>query len=155
MSILHNLKLRLSPPRITDPDFGSLLFMYVPNAPERSYWESEWNFPKTATPISIGLDGGEAGPLPEARQFYLSLPDRFEQIVAAVRPKLEQVFKQWLQQELPQDIFTAVKLAGFGLEDPKGKPLHWNISFETTGEKWLGITIPFEGDTPQDAVVDT
>ena len=104
---------------------------------------------------NLSVLGERRGPLPEARQFYLSLPDRFEQIVAAVRPKLEQVFKQWLQQELPQDIFTAVKLAGFGLEDPKGKPLHWNISFETTGEKWLGITIPFEGDTPQDAVVDT
>lgn len=155
MGILHNLKLRFSPPRKADPDFGNLIFMYIPNNAERSYWEGEWVFPKTGTPVSIGLDGGEDGPLPEARQFYLSLPDRFDQIMYAVRPKLAGVFKQWLQQDLPQDIFAVAKLAGFGLEDPKAKPIHWNISFETTGEKWLGITIPFEGDTPQEPIVDT
>jgi hypothetical protein len=155
MSLLHNLKLRFSPPRIADPDFGSLLFMYVPNAPERSYWEGEWVFPKTATPVAIGLDGDESGPLPAARQFYLGLPSRFEQILAAARPKLQEVFRKWLEQDLPQDIFTAVKLAGFGVEDAKATPLHWDISFETTGDKWLGIVIPFEGDTPQEPVVDT
>lgn len=155
MGILHNLKMRFSPPRISDPDFGSLLFMFIPNAPERSYWECEWKFPKTGTEISIALPGGESGPLPEAREFYLSLPGRFEQILAAARPQLQDVFRTWLEQDLPQDIFTVVKLAGFGVEDLKAQPLDWDISFETTGGKWLGIIIPFHGDTPQKAVVDT
>lgn len=155
MTILHNLKLRFFPPRITDPDFGNLLFMFIPNAPERSYWECEWTFPKTGTAISVGLLGGESGPLQEAREFYLSLPGRFEQILAAARPKLAHVFKTWLQQDLPQDIFTVLNLAGFGVMDLKAQPLDWDISFETTGEKWLGIIIPFHGDTPQEAVVDT
>lgn len=155
MGILHNLTLRFSPPRISDPDFGSLLFMFIPNAPERSYWECEWTFPKTGTEISIGLPGGDSGPLPEARQFYLSLPGRYEQILAAARPQLQEVFREWLQQDLPQDIFTVVKLAGFGLEDAKARPIEWDISFETTGDKWLGITIPFVGETAQKATVDT
>lgn len=155
MGILHNLKLRFSPPRITDLDFGSLLFMFIPNAPERSYWECEWKFPKTGTEISIALPGGESGPLPEARQFYLSLPGRFEQILAAARPQLQEVFRTWLLQDLPQDIFTVVKLSGFGLQDAKAQPVHWDISFETTGNKWFGIIIPFVGDTAQKATVDT
>lgn len=155
MGFLQNLKLWLSPPRIEDPDFGSLLYMYVSNFPERSYWEGEWTFPKTGTPVSIAVDGGQEGPFPEARQFYLDLPARFEQIIAAARPKLQQVLKTWLNQELPQDIFTVVKLTGFDLENLKSNPPQWNISFETIGEKWLGITIPFHGDAPQDAVVDT
>jgi hypothetical protein len=155
MGFLHNLKLRFSPPRITDPDFGSLLFMFIPNRPERSYWECEWTFPKTGTTISISLPGGESGPMPEARQFYLGLPARFDRILALSRPKLEQVFKAWLDQDLPQDIFTVVKLAGFGLEDAKARPVQWDISFETTGAKWLGITIPFVNDIAQDAFVDT
>jgi hypothetical protein len=86
-----------------------LLFTFIPNAPDRSYWECEWTFPKTGTLISIGLPGGESGPLGEARQFYLGLPGRFEQILSAVRPQLELVFKEWLRQDLPQDIFTVVK----------------------------------------------
>ncbi len=155
MRLFHNLKLRFSPPRIDDPDFGSLLFMYISNAPERSYWEGEWIFPTTGTPVAIGLDGDESGPLPEARQFYLGLPSRFEQILTAARPELQKVFRERLQQDLPQHMFSAVKLAGFGLENPKANPLRWDISFETTGDKWLGIVIPFEGDTPQEAVVDT
>jgi hypothetical protein len=155
MGILHDLKLRVLPRRITDPDFGSLLYMAVPNAPERSYWECEWTFPETNTVISICLPGGESGPLPEARQFYLSLPGRFEQILAAARPQLETVFKKWLEQELPQDIFSVLKLAGFGLQNAKLQPVRWDISFETTGDKWLGIVVPFVGDAPQEASVDT
>jgi hypothetical protein len=155
MGFLHNLKLRFSPPRIADPDFGHLLFMFIPNAPERSYWECEWRFPKTATEISIALPGDESGPSPEARQFYLSLPGRFEQILASARPQLQEVFREWLRQDLPQDVFTVVKLAGFDLEDAKQQPVHWNVSFETTGDKWLGILIPFVGDTAQKATVDT
>jgi len=155
MALLHNLKLWLFPLRMTDPDFGNLLFMHISKWPERSYWECEWIFPKTTTVVAITLQGGESGPMPEARLFYLSLPGRFEQIVAASRPKLEQVFDHWLHERLPQDIFTVVRLSGFGLENPKARPVRWDISFETTGDKWLGITIPFVGDTAMEATVDT
>lgn len=137
--------------RMTDPDFGDLLFFGGPNA----YWECEWKFPKTGTVISINLPGDESGPSQEARQFYLALPARYETILAAVRTELEKVFRHWFEQELPQDIFTVVKLSGFGVWDAKTQPLDWDISFETTGDKWLGIRIPFIGDTAQEAVVDT
>lgn len=155
MGLLNRLRLRFSPPRIADRDFGSLRFMYIPNAPERSYWEGEWVFPVTQSAISIALPGDESGPLPESRQFYLDLPGRFEGVLAAARPKLAEAFVSWLDQELPEDIFNVVKLAGFDVEDPKARPLEWDISFETTGEKWLGIVIPFRGDMPQEPIVDT
>ena len=155
MGLLHNLKLRFSPPRIEDPIFGSLLFMYIANAPERSYWEGEWKFPPTGTDISIALPGDERGPLEAARQFYLGLPSRFEAIVQEARPALQKVFLEWLEQDLPENILTVVTLAGFDIEDLTEQPLNWDISFETTGEKWLGITIPFVGDVPQEATVDT
>ena len=155
MGFLHNLKLRFSPPSMNDPDFGRLLFMFVPVAPHRSYWEGEWTFPSTGRPIGIGLLGSESGPIPEARQFYLSLPERFEKILAAARPKLEEVFKIWLRQELPNDIFTVVELSGFDVDNPRTCPQEWSVSFETKGEKWLGIVIPFIGEEPHEAVVDT
>jgi len=155
MGFLRNLKLWLFPLRLDDPDFGSLLFIHISKWPERSYWECEWTFPKTTTVVAITLQGGESGPMPEARHFYLSLPRRFEQIVAASRPRMEQVFNHWLHERLPQDIFTVLRLSGFGLENPKARPVRWDISFETTGDKWLGITIPFVGDTAMEATVDT
>jgi len=155
MGFLHNLNLRFSPPRIDDPDFGTLLFMFISNAPERSYWEGEWKFPSTGTDISIALPGDERGPLPEARHFYLSLPGRFAEVLEAARPRLQNVFREWLRQDLPEDIFTVVKLAGFDVEDLRERPLKWDISFETTGEKWLGIVVPFVGDAPLEATVDT
>ena len=74
MGLLHNLKLRFSPPRRQDPEFGELLFIYIQNAPERSYWEAKWRFPPTDTSIDIDLLGPESGPLPEARSFYHALP---------------------------------------------------------------------------------
>lgn len=155
MGLFHKLRLRIAPPSMTDPDFGRLLFMYIPNAPERSYWECEWQFPKTGTVISIGLPGTEAGPTTASRQFYLALSDRFEEILAAARPKLEQVFQTWLRRELPADVFTVVKLSGFGVEALEERPPRWNVSFEATGDRWLGITVPFVADQAQEAIVDT
>jgi len=155
MTIFKSLKLQFRPPKMHDPDFGHLTFMYISNHPERSYWEAEWMFPPTGTPVSIGIDGDESGPRSEARQWYLKLPSRFSRILELARPELAKVFKKWLQQELPDDIFTVVKLSGFGVEDPQAQTVEWDIMFETTGDKWLGITIPFVGDEPKEAVVDT
>jgi hypothetical protein len=155
MNIFKSLNLQFRPPKIDDPDFGQLTFMFISNHPERSYWEAEWTFPPTGTPVSIGLDGDESGPRPDTRQWYMKLPSRFSHILELARPELAKVFKSRLDQDLPDDIFTVVKLSGFGVEDPRTQPISWDISFETTGEKWLGITIPFVGDTCKEAVVDT
>ena len=154
MAFFHSFKLWLFPPRMTDPEFGSLLFMHISKCPERSYWECRWTFPKAGTTVEIALPGGESGPMPEARRFYLDLPGRYEQILAVARPRLEQALER-LDRPLPPGIFTVVQLTGFGLEDPKEKPIRWDVSFETNGDKWFGITIPFVGETAMEAVVDT
>jgi len=155
MAFLHNLKLWLSPPRILDPDFGDLVFIYISKWPERSYWEAEWKFPPTGTVVAIALRGGEAGPDSETRQFYLNLLSRYDAILRACRPELERVFRTWRNAQLPENIFGVVKLTGFGVEDPAEQPVRWDISFETTDDNWLGISIPFVGETAQEAMVDT
>jgi hypothetical protein len=132
-----------------------MIFMYIASNPSRSYWECEWTFPVTKTDISISLPGDLSGPLPEARHFYLSLPKKYDQIIAAARPSLQEVFRTWLDRDLPEHIDSELKLAGFGIDDPKANPLSWDISFETTGEKWLGIIVPFIGDRALKATVDT
>jgi hypothetical protein len=155
MGFFRNIKSWLRPKRMSDPDFGCLVFMHIARAPERSYWECEWNFPKTGTRVSIALRGGESGPTLHARQFYLGLPARFEQILPTCRPSLEKVFRDWLDQPLPLDVLSVLRLSGFGVEDPAQQPVHWDISFETLGDKWLGITVPFVDETPMEAEVDT
>ncbi len=155
MGFLRNFKLWLSPPQMTDPDFGKLIFMHIEKHSERSYWECAWAFPATRTVVGITLPGGENGPNPEARKFYLNLPARFDSILKACRPRLEQVFRDWRNQQLPQDIFTVVKLTSFAVENPEEQPVRWDVGFETTDDDWLGITIPFVGDTAIDPVVDT
>lgn len=155
MSLFKSLKLQFRPLKIDDPDFGRLTYMYISNHPERSYWEGEWTFPPTGTPVSIGLEGDESGPRPDIREWHLALPGRFDRILQLAKPGLAKVLKTWLGQDLPNDLFRVVKLSGFGVEDPRTLPVAWEISFETTGEKWLGITIPFAGDDAKEAVVDT
>jgi hypothetical protein len=155
MGFLHNLKLWLRPPKISDPVFGPLIFMHINNPPERSYWEGYWTFPNTGNGIGVFLRGGEEGPIQESREFYLSLPDRFELIVESCRPQLEEVFREWLNRELPQDMFRELKLTGFGAEDAGKNPVKWDVSFETKGEKWLSITIPFVGEIAGAAEIDT
>ena len=112
-------------------------------------------FPPTGTPVSIGLDGDESGPRPATREWHLDLPSRFDRILELARPELANVFKSWLKQDLPDDILTVMKLSGFGVEDPRAQPVNWDVSFETTGDTWLGITIPFQGEEAKEATVDT
>ena len=155
MGLLKELGLRLHPPTLEDPDFGRLQYMYIPRDPSLSYWEGEWVFPPTGTKVAISLPGSVDGPIESGRQFYLSLPARFEDILRSVRPALEGVFGRWLERTMDPDIWREVTLAGFSVDDPDAVPTAWDVSFETTGEKWLGITIPFMGDDPHEAIVDT
>jgi hypothetical protein len=155
MGILHNLKRRFSLLKIQDPDFGSMRFVYISNNPKASYWEGEWLFPATNSLISFSLPGGEAGPNPEGRQFLLELSARFGTIVEAIRLQLAQVAREWLETDLPGDLFTLFTLTGFGVDEiGQGEP-KWDVSFESTGDLWLGISIPFTGDKADTPVVDT
>jgi hypothetical protein len=155
MNIFKSLKLQFRPPKMDDPDFGQLTFIYISNHPERSYWEAEWIFPPTGTSVCIGLDGDESGPRPDTREWHLELPSRFPQILELARHPLSRVLKSWPNQNLPENIFSIVALSGFGVIDPLIQPVEWDISFETTGDKWLSITIPFVGHEPKEPVVDT
>jgi hypothetical protein len=155
MSIFHNIRLKFRPPKIIDPEFGQIRFMYISRYPERSYWEGEWMFSPTGTYISIGLPGDESGPLQESRQWARGLVNRYPIILERARSQLDEVYRSWFHHELPSDIFTVMKLSGFDVEDPRAFPVEWNISFETISDRWLGITIPFIGDEPKDAIVDT
>src|SRR5215510_14088562 len=143
MTLLKSLKLWFSSPKLTDPDFGAMTFMYLEQHPERSYWEAEWLFPVTGNRVAIALAGDETGPSGKSREWYLDLPSRFSGILELTRPQLARVFRSWRDEELPEDIFTVVVLAGFGVEDLSARPLRWDVSFETINGKWLGIVIPF------------
>jgi hypothetical protein len=155
MGFLTNLKFWLSPPKMTDPDFGKLTFMHIGKHPERSYWECEWMFPPTGSAVGITLRGGVSGPDSDARQFYLDVAARFDSIMTACRPKLEEVFRDWRDGQIPQDVFKAVKLMGIGLENPQEQPIRWDVGFETTDDDWLSITIPFVGNIAKEPLVDT
>ena len=151
--LLERLKRLFSPPRLEDPDFGVLLQMF-PNKPH-SYWEAEWLFPPVGYRISIALDGDGRGPADDVRAFYLSRVGEFEAIVREARPQLEKVAIEWLGRPLAENLWDDVKLAGFGIEDLEDSPPKWDVAFETTGKRWLGITVPMVGSRAQEAQVDT
>jgi hypothetical protein len=155
MGFFERLKLTYRPPRLNDPDFGPLLFIYISNSPEKSYWEAEWKFPPVGYEVAIGLPGDKTGPTPQGRTFYLSRAAEFDRIMHLVRPQLNSVCIEWLGRPLADDMWADVKLAGFGVEDLTASPISWDVAFETVGKQWLGITIPIVGDSVQKAVVDT
>jgi len=155
MGFLHNMKLRLSPPKIVDPVFGKLVFMPIEKRPELSYWEGEWKLPGPGYSVGIFLPGGEDGPTKDSRRFYLDLSNRIERVLEGCRLPLAKVFREWLNRDLPEDMFSELKLTGVSVEDPNGHPLQWSVCFETTGEKWLGITVQFVDDVTGDVEIDT
>jgi hypothetical protein len=124
-----------------------MVFVHISKKRERSYWECEWNFPPTGSTVVITLVGDEFGPRSEWRRFYLDLPNRCHAIRVACRPVLEKIYQGELHQSPPAAIFAALKTTGFGVKDPDEKPVHWNVSFENTGDEFVAISIPFEGET--------
>ena len=129
MSLLDRVLSHFRPPTLDDPDFGRLLYMHIARDPSRSYWECEWRFPPTGTHISIGLPGSKAGPLPESRAFFLALAPGFSDIMTKVRPAVDRVVREWLGRPLAVNLWEDVKLAGFGLEDPREMPTRWDVAF--------------------------
>jgi hypothetical protein len=91
---------------------------------------------------------------PDRRQnhdnFFLGLPGSFQQILALCRPVLEQVYKDEKHEPPPPDIFS-LKLSGFGVKDPRENPIHWDVSFETNGDDYLGVLIRFMGESAMPA----
>lgn len=154
MSILGDLKTAVRPLRLVDPDFGKITFIRIKRHPERSYWEGELALANGMV-ASICIPGDEDGPSAAAREFYLKLPERFDGIVETCRPKLEQVFREWRQQDLPENILSVLSSVGFDVENPGSMPVRWGVTFETKGNKWLGIAIPFVDDSAGEAIVDT
>jgi len=156
LKFLEALRLRWRPPRIVDNEFGALIYMYISTAPERSYWECEgWVFPPTQTRVGISLPGNLEGPTADARRFYRGLGARFEDCLTRARPELDKAFETWIGRRLEPNLWGDLVLSGFSVEDPGATPPVWDVMFETTGDKWLAITIPFIGDIPGTAVVDT
>jgi hypothetical protein len=155
MGLLHTLKLRFAPPKFEDPDFGPLTYIFVSNKPDRSYWEGKWTFPPTRSEVLVFFPGLETGPRPESRAYYLGLPRRFDTIMAAVTPTLSAVFQRWYNRPIATEVWSDVTLTAFDIDDAGISPTKCDISFETKGDKWLGITIPLIGDAPGIPVVDT
>ena len=155
MNLFANLYALWSPPRLHDPAFGDLVFIRIPEHPECSYWECEWSFPVTGTRFTVVIPGSEKGLDPDAREFFLTLPDRFEFITTQCRAPLQVVWREWFETDLPSDLFSVLSLAGIGINSLDASAVEWEVSFETTGDKWLGITVPFIGDQPQEATVET
>lgn len=146
---------RLDPPALQDAHFGRLVFIDIPRDPSRSYWEGEWLFPPTQTKVAIILPGSIAGPSDAGRAFYLGLPARFDQLMPHVLPVLDRVLREWMNRPVNADVWQDVTLGGFSVEDPGVTPTTWDVTFETVGERWFAITIPFVGDQPQEPIVDT
>jgi hypothetical protein len=101
------------------------------------------------------LPGTLDGPSDQARQFYRDLSEHFERHLTHALPHLDRAFHEWLDRHLQADLWKDVRLSGFDVQDPSATPTAWDMMFETIGNKWLAITIPFVGDVPQDGVVDT
>jgi hypothetical protein len=157
MSLVKSLRMLFFPPKIVDPVFGKMRFMYISSNPTRSYWECEdWLFPPTNSRIGLSLDGGEDGPKEEFRQFYLNLVPRFESLVRIARPSIEKGYAQFVEKRLPEDLFEALRFTAFHIEKMDGKNTEWNMMFETRSDDyWYAFTIPFVGDTPGEAIVDS
>lgn len=156
MGFFHNLKLQYRPPRKSDPEFGEMIFMYMPkSAPGKSYWEATIYLPQLATRVEISLEGGEEGPAEISKEFYRKLIPKFDAIITAARPLLAKEYLQWMDEEIPEDIFSVLTPPGFGVEDPAEVPAKWDMMFETKGEKWRAISVYFEGDKPVRSEVDT
>jgi hypothetical protein len=155
MGFLKNLKMQFKAPRLKDPEFGDLIYMYISNNPSRSYWECMWNFPPTKTEIAIALDGDETGPKQESRKWHLDLVSRYKDILELSQPIIMSTLGEWKIDYKSEDLFNSVKLTGFGVDDPNAHPIKWEVSFETTGNRWLSITIPFVNNVAQEVIVDT
>jgi hypothetical protein len=113
------------------------------------------NSPPTKTDIAIALEGDENGPKEESRKWHLDLVPRYKSILELSQPSIVSVLQKWKIDYTSDAVYNSVNLTGFSVGDLNEHPQKWSISFETTGKRWICITIPFIDNVAQDVIVDT
>src|SRR5436309_15624115 len=120
------------PPRwISDPELGVLLFMFMPSAPDLSYWTCEHPLRGVGQNIRVELPGREGGPDSEARRFYLDLQRRFDKVLSAATRKRARCAQSCLKGEARQDLFSILKVTTIRIENANNHPARWSIIFNT------------------------
>jgi hypothetical protein len=138
--MLKSLIGRFKPKRVNDPVFGSLVFMRMAD-PETSYWEGSSIFRPTGRAIEYFIDADEDGPSESQRQFYASVQERYDQLVAVVRPALVRSAEKWFKAGLPLDLGDAFTLSSLSIPRTGAEPLAWELSFQFATNPLLLFTV--------------
>ena len=135
---------------VDDPTFGRLEYY------DRSRWHGNWMFPPAGENVAIFLPGDRRGLSPGVRDFFETLPDRFDSILSTLRPRLDEIFRRWLQRPLGESLWDDLELTRLEGINPSAQPPEWNMVFELRDEhaESLWITVLLVGDSLQVAIVD-
>jgi hypothetical protein len=145
--MLRRLLGKLGPKRRTDPLFGELVFLRMPDA-SRSYWQGGGMFPPTRKEIDYFIDAGEAGPVEAQRGFYRELMGRYGPILSSVLPLLEREWARWGERDDPEDAAAAFNLSSLSVPRCESADEPWELTYICSHGPHVLLSVQMMGWTP-------
>ena len=138
-------------PPFDDPFFGMLRYHVVG---DRAWFEGHKRFAPLDKEIGILMDADAEGATEAQRKFYQDLENNYTEMVARVKPVLENEFRNWKEDFVIQDFNREFILDHLRIPEQGIIPLKWEIVYTSIHDLNHYFTIEFEGMEPQGIVID-
>ncbi|MFD0740138.1 hypothetical protein ACFQZQ_12715 [Lysobacter koreensis] len=146
------------PPKVSDPDFGPITFDGPYGNGDVGIWQmdSEWEVPEHFAKVGCSsIPGTAAGPYELSRIFLLEKARDYPAIWARLHDQLASIRDKWAAQDSSVPLNQSFFISSLGLDPNPADPPLWNVSFESTGKRWLFVTFNMQGNEIVGHTVDT
>ena len=143
--MLHWLRSRFGPRRISDPVFGSLVYM-------GGYWEGAGYFPPTQQEVEWFVTAGDSGPGPTQRLLFRQISERYAQLEPSVYGTLATHVAKWAEPSSAAPLSNVLRLSGLSVPEKESEDMEWELMFESTIKGEPHFVVAMKGWTPSGSV---
>jgi len=155
MELLSNLLKKFRPLEVQDDFFGRITYMRMPKG-RISYWEAKRVFAPTGREIEVFIDAPapEQAPQQLQREFFLSVENRFKELLAASEAILRPQFEEWVRRPLSEPLEREFTMASFSIPCAALDHATWEVSFESKTDENHLFTVTLHGLAATDVTID-
>ena len=139
---------------IYDDFFGRMLFIQFKNKPQKNYFECKRDFKPSGRPIEVFIDADASGPTSTQKDFFRQIENEYGNLTVKIAPLIEKEFRNWKSNFKITDFRKEFQPINLALPRCEGKPVIWEIAFETEHDLNHEITITMYDFEPRDILID-
>jgi hypothetical protein len=121
-----------------------------------SYWEAKRTFLPTNTEIEVFVDAPAPEQVPNEveRQFFNSVCERYDELMASAESVLRPRFGEWTRQSMEKPFREEFTLTSFSIPCAALETAEWEMSFESATDRNHLFSVSFTGCAANGVSID-